>query len=498
MIKYTLSVYLRVILIFLLICGMQVPTVFSQAPVINKVEYYLDVDPGYGNATNLSFAGTNNVTATINLNIAPLIAGTHLVGIRSRDVNGAWSMDNKWIFLKPYSNTGAVLQPNINRVEWFLDNDPGYGKATALSIAPGQNLPGVAININLLPLVQGVHIVGVRSMDANGAWSIDNKWIFLKPYQNTGAVVQPNITRVEWFLDTDPGYGSATPISISAAQNLSGLAITIALATINQGVHVVGVRSLDANGVWSLDNKWIFLKPYPNTGATPQPNITRVEWFMDIDPGYGNATPITIVPGQNLAGITATIDLLLLKQGVHVVGVRSQDANGAWSLDNKWIFLKPFVNGAVATPQIVQAEYFIDSDPGYGKGTPITITAATDVSNIIFDADISVVANGAHKLGIRSMDANGAWSIDNKVDFTGGTFTGSLYTWVGNVSTSWTDPANWSSGKVPSSIIDIIIPANRPFYPVVANGINANCQSIILQPGAAVTVATGGHLIVNH
>ena len=479
-------------------CIMFCISVQAQIPAINKIEYYLDYDPGYGSATNLGFSGTTNATGTINLDITPLTAGVHVVGIRSRDANGAWSLDNKWIFLKPYPNTGAAIQPNINRVEWYLDTDPGYGNATPISIVAAQNLPALAINIDLTSLSQGVHIVGVRSRDANGAWSLDNKWIFLKPYSNTGATPVPNINRVEWFLDTDPGYGNATPISIMAAQNLPALAINIDLTSLSQGVHIVGVRSRDANGAWSLDNKWIFLKPYSNAGATPIPNINRVEWFLDTDPGYGNATPIGIVAAQNLPALALNIDLTSLSQGVHIVGVRSRDANGAWSLDNKWIFLKPYSNtGAVPQPKVVRLEYFIDTDPGYGNATPVTITSAANISSLIFDADISVVTNGAHKLGVRSLDENGAWSLDNELDFSGGTLVSNNYQWVGNVSIAWNNGANWSSGIVPTAANNVVIPANRPFSPTVASGVTANCKSMTVNPGAAVTVATGGQLKVN-
>jgi hypothetical protein len=484
---------------WLLYCVLLVLFTTTQAqPNINRIEYYIDTDPGYGNATNLSFTGTSNASGTIDLDITGLNAGVHVVGVRSRDANGAWSIDNKWIFLKPYPNTGISVQPNINRVEWFLDNDPGYGNATPISIAAAQDLPNLAINIDLTPLTQGVHIVGIRSRDADGAWSIDNKWLFLKPYPNTGATPQPNINRVEWFLDNDPGYGNGTPISIAAAQDLPNLAINIDLTPLTQGVHIVGIRSRDANGAWSIDNKWLFLKPYPNTGATPQPNINRVEWFLDTDPGYGNGTPISIVAGQDLANLGINIDLTPLNQGVHIVGIRSRDANGAWSIDNKWIFLKPYT-GTAATPQpkVVRVEYFIDTDPGYGNGTPVTITSAADIPSLVFDADISTVPNGAHKLGIRSLDENGSWSIDNSVDFTGGTLISSTYQWVGNTSTAWNNGANWSSGIVPTPGNDVVIPANRPFNPVVANGVLANCKSITVSPGASVTVATGGSLKVN-
>ncbi len=54
-------------------------------------------------------------------------------------------------------------------------------------------------------------------------------------------------------------------------------------------------------------------------------------------------------------------------------------------------------------------------------------TAATNSSFPIVDANISVVPNGAHKLGITSLDKNGARSIDNKVDFTGSTLVSNTY-----------------------------------------------------------------------
>lgn len=389
-------------------------------------------------------------------------------------------------------------QPNINRVEWYLDNDPGYGNATTLAITPAPNIDDLAININLLPITQGVHMVGVRSRDDNGAWSFDNKWIFIKPFGNSGATPQPNINRVEWYLDSDPGYGNAIAINITPAESLADLAISIDIAALQQGAHVVGVRSRDANGAWSFDNRWIFLKPYGNNGAIPQPVVNRVEWYLNSDPGYGNATPVNITPAQNLMDLFINIDIATLPQGVHVAGIRSRDANGAWSHDNKWIFIKPYA-GPTSTPipRVIRMEYYIDTDPGYGLATPITFTAATNVANVIFDADISTVPNGNHQLGIRSLDEYGAWSHDNPIDFTGGTFNSGAHQWVGNISTAWNNPANWSTNTIPGASNAVVIPANRPFNPTIGNGVTANCKSITVQPGASITIATGGNLKVD-
>ena len=137
----------------------------------------------------------------------------------------------------------------------------------------------------------------------------------------------------------------------------------------------------------------------------------------------------------------------------------------------------------------------MDADPGYGKATSISITPGTDIGMLVFDADISTVSYGTHKLGIRSLDANGAWSLDNKVDFTGG--AGSQ--WLGVTSTAWMTASNWSKGLVPTTSDEVTIPAGTPFSPLIGNGIIGNCKSIKILPGAIVRLsATGGNLKVGH
>ncbi len=387
-------------------------------PNITRVEYYVDADPGYGHGTTVTIVPSNDISnASFNVNFSALANGVHIVGVRSKDVNGAWSIDNKWLFLKAYAAGKMAVVPKINRVEYYIDTDPGYGNATALPVVRGTNLSNLPINIDMTPLTKGLHLVGVRSQDTTGAWSLDNKWVFVNPYSGSGAAPLPNITGVEYYIDADPGYGNGIPLSIVPGNDLSNLALNINLAPLSAGVHVVGLRSLDANGAWSLDNKWIFLKPYHGGKAAVLPKITRVEYFVDTDPGYGNATALSIVPATSLSNLAININMAPLSQGVHIIGVRSQDSLGAWSLDNHWVFLNKYT-ASVPQPNITNVEYYVDADPGYGQATPVTIVPGQDLSAISFPVTLTGLSTGGHIIGIRSKDANGAWSLDNEYAIT--------------------------------------------------------------------------------
>jgi len=66
--------------------------------------------------------------------------------------------------------------------------------------------------------------------------------------------------------------------------------------------------------------------------------------------------------------------------------------------------------------------------------------------------------------------------------------------WIGDLSSEWTEPGNWSDYHVPDHTIDVTIGDNLPFYPVLNQPlyVNANngiyqCRSLKLLPGASFT-----------
>jgi Secretion system C-terminal sorting domain len=223
-----------------------------------------------------------------------------------------------------------------------------------------------------------------------------------------------NITAAEYFIDTDPGFGAATPIPVTAATNIPALVASINLTGITPGVHQLMVRSKDANGTWSITATSTFenLQPLYNN-APAVVNITSAEYFIDTDPGFGLGTAVPLTPAVNINSLLVSIDL----SGTGTPGnkqlfIRSIDANGKWSLTNNAQFNNAvyiYPSAPIVPGNVIVMEYFFDTDPGFGNGTPVSFTAAPDLNNFLFSADISALPQGTHTLFIRSKQ--NPWSV---------------------------------------------------------------------------------------
>ncbi len=418
-------------IVCLLVVLANCPVLVRAQSNITRVEYYIDIDPGFGNAAALSVSSAADISnANIAINPATLAEGVHRLYVRAQNANGQWSMTNTWLFYKPYAGTGTLPAPvtyNITKVEYYIDTDPGYGNATPLNITPGTNIQDAVIPVNPAPLVEGVHRLYVRAQNESGTWSMVNTLLFYKPYSGTSIPALPpvpDITRIEYYIDTDPGAGNATPLPASPGTDLQDLVIAINPADIGNGVHRLYVRSQNATGGWSMVNNWLFYKPYGASGVpilAPPANITRIEYYVDNDPGPGQATAMTITPGTQFQDLVISIDPAAVREGVHRLYVRAQDANNAWSMVNTWLFYKPYGTDGIPTvtppSNLVYIEYYVDTDPGVGKGTAVAFSPGTNIADLVVPVNINALTYASHILYLRARDANGNWSLVNKLPF---------------------------------------------------------------------------------
>ncbi|RDC62515.1 CARDB domain-containing protein [Adhaeribacter pallidiroseus] len=390
---------------------------------ITRVEYYIDTDPGYGAGTPLTISPSkqlNDLSVSINPN--SLANGVHELVVRAKNANEVWGLNQRWLFFKPYTSSDSPVKvSNITYAEYYLDTDPGFEKATPLALSPATDLSNLLININPTGLTSGVHQLNFRAKNANGAWSLTQRWLFLKPFTNTDKPNPAgNITRVEWYLDTDPGFGNGKQVNSTSATDLSNVLININPEDLSSGVHQLNVRAKDASEKWSLAQRWLFLKPFTNTDKpTPAGDITRVEWYLDNDPGFGSGKQVNITPATDISNVLININPEELTNGVHQLNVRAKDANEKWSLTQRWLLLKPYPKSVDPAPlaKISYLEYYIGKDPGLEKGTPIPTMQSTDIQDLNIPVDISALEIGDYTVFVRAKDTNGKWSLTNSWDF---------------------------------------------------------------------------------
>jgi len=213
------------------------------------------------------------------------------------------------------------------------------------------------------------------------------------------------ITGAEYFFDTDPGTGNGTALTVSPGDSIL-LNTTIPTSALSIGFHKLYIRVQNANGNWSLqEGRSFYIR---STAIDTIPQLLAAEYFFDTDPGVGNGTAFTVVPGDSI-DLNTTVPTASLSNGFHTLYVRTQNTDGKWSLyEGRTIYIHNPVNAVLS--QLESAEYFYDTDPGFGNGTPFTTSTG---DSLIINAPVPTASLGAgfHTLYVRAKNTNGEWSL---------------------------------------------------------------------------------------
>ena len=211
------------------------------------------------------------------------------------------------------------------------------------------------------------------------------------------------ITGCEYFIDTDPGVGNGTSLSVTSGDSVI-LSTTIPTTGMTPGFHRMYIRTQNIDGVWShYEGRTFFIQESLPQSTT----LAAVEYFFDTDPGVGNGTAFTTSPGDSIE-ITTTVSTSALSNGFHKMFVRAMDVNGTWSLyEGRSFYIQPALTPNTA--QLTNAEYFYDTDPGAGNGTAFTVTAG-DSLEITTPIPTTGMQNGFHKIFVRAKNADNKWS----------------------------------------------------------------------------------------
>ena len=171
------------------------------------------------------------------------------------------------------------------------------------------------------------HFLSIRANDVNNAWSVVAVRSFYKEIISTSYI--PNMVAMEYFIDTDPGYGLATNAAVTAGSPLTQNFTEALQNTVSDGFHFLSIRVKDANYKWSVVAVRPFFKEVLPSNTIP--NITQMEYFIDADSGYGNGTAMSFTAGSPIT-LNFTTTHSSLAVGNHKISIRAKDANNKWSI----------------------------------------------------------------------------------------------------------------------------------------------------------------------
>jgi PKD repeat protein len=138
-------------------------------------------------------------------------------------------------------------------------------------------------------------------------------------------------------------------------------------------------------------------------------NLTQAEYFFNVDPGVGNGTALSITSGQGI-NTTFNISTQDLNPGFHNLFIRFKNVNGKWGLsEGRTIYVQPPIDQQ-PLPLLSACEYFFDTDPGIGNGTPTSFAPGQQAS---FTTTVSTIGldPGFHTIFIRFRDENGEYGL---------------------------------------------------------------------------------------
>lgn len=230
--------------------------------------------------------------------------------------------------------TRDVLPGNIIAAEYYYDTDPGVGNGTPINIWAGDTID-YKYSLPTGGLTPGFHNLYIRTKDTYRRWSVPYASLIsvYNPYPTPVSKDQPNLTKAEYFINTDPGTGNGINIPVTGGEMMDGW-YGLPTDGLSTGFYNLFIRTQDAGGKWSIYRPTLFYI-YDNHRSDLTKNykaLAGIEYFYDTDPGQRNATIYKTDIHDNL-DLTRDFRIGSLSAGSHLLYMRAYDERrimGEW------------------------------------------------------------------------------------------------------------------------------------------------------------------------
>ncbi len=324
-----------------------ITSLFAAPPILTaqitteiiQAEYFFDTDPGFGSGTSIpTTPGSSTLDTEFTVDVSSLPTGVHRLYVRVQErrtdagvVSENWSLvQSRTFYLAPGD---PAIANSVVEAEYFFDTDPGFGSATSLGLPADLEEFDISQILDISELEPGFHTFNLRVKDAYDSWSLTTSRPIIVASGNS---IDPEpILAAEYFFDTDPGVGQATPINVETNTGEVELDLVLDIGGLTSGIHHLAVRTQDSAGNWSLTHYQSFL--ISTASATGPVDIVAAEYFFDEDPGFEQGEPCPFTPSGGIDE-NFIVSLVGLESGEHTLYIRVQDSAGNWSLTHTQTF----------------------------------------------------------------------------------------------------------------------------------------------------------------
>ncbi len=189
------------------------------------------------------------------------------------------------------------------------------------------------------------------------------------------ALMGQQLLQAEYFFDKDPGYGEGIKLSFNPVESVN-LSANLYIGSVAPGLHTLYYRFKDDQHDWGHTFNT------PVLVGAQKAQLQQAEYFFDTDPGFGKGISMNFADAEDI-NLSANLYIELLKPGLHTLYYRFKDELNHWGQTfNSNVFV------GEQKAKVQEAEYFFDTDPGYGKGARMNFEDTMHVvlsANLFFD-----------------------------------------------------------------------------------------------------------------
>jgi hypothetical protein len=286
----------------------------------------------------------------------------------------------------------ASFPQNVVQVEYYIDADAGFGNNTIINVIPAAD-GTFPFTVNLSSFIPGSHKLYIRTKDSDGKWSFTAR----RNIELLASAAKTTIVAGEYFIDTDPGFGTASPITIATPDSIILQNFTAVTSGLPEGYHKLYGRFKDNQGKWGLT-----FRRNIEVYKSDTTKVIKAEYFFRTDQGFGNCATVTFASPAADGSFSFNIPRNTIPAGADTLFIRVQN-----NMENRWS-LTQWENGITGALPLTLLDFSVTKQNTTAR---LNWQTANEVNTAYFNVQRSTDAVNFTTVGkVAAKPANGVQS----------------------------------------------------------------------------------------